>query len=309
MKPVLAALWILSASLCTCVADQEFAVLRTAKDSYTNVVVTRQTDTHLFIMHDGGMATVKLSDLDGKTKSLLGYKDNSKPAGAQPPGALIIEKSGSAVAATSAPKKSKGLPMLFYAGIGVIGGGVGYWFRQRHRPQSVRLVNTTSLLKTSAPARSQGSTQTRIRTRDTAPASGGRDAHGRQTMSEEAERYLEEKHNSQWPFRAARYSTFLPVLILVSAYAARASHGVESKITFGVVTLILIGTGLYLGIFALWNIRRLGTRNLLIQGLAGTVMNAILISFVIGNISSFNKEVQRARWERAQSSGGVWWKP
>jgi hypothetical protein len=53
-------------------AEEKIPLLHAAGESFTNVIVTRTTATDLFILHDGGMATVEVKNLDEATRVRLG---------------------------------------------------------------------------------------------------------------------------------------------------------------------------------------------------------------------------------------------
>jgi hypothetical protein len=55
-------------------ADEKFDVLQTENGVYTNVTVLTKTRTDIFIQHAGGVANVKLKDLDDKILTQLGYQ-------------------------------------------------------------------------------------------------------------------------------------------------------------------------------------------------------------------------------------------
>src|SRR5262250_942384 len=62
-------------------AEERLPILHAGQRFYTNVLVTQKTPTDLFIMHDGGMATVKVRDLDSATRSRLGLKPTDPHGG------------------------------------------------------------------------------------------------------------------------------------------------------------------------------------------------------------------------------------
>src|SRR5215471_14757161 len=62
-------------------AEERLPILHAGQRFYTNVLVTQKTPTDLFIMHEGGMATVKVRDLDSATRSRLGLRPTDPPAG------------------------------------------------------------------------------------------------------------------------------------------------------------------------------------------------------------------------------------
>jgi hypothetical protein len=54
--------------------DQKFDLLQVGTETYTNVTVTTKAPKYIFIMHSGGMANIKLSELSEETQEQLGYK-------------------------------------------------------------------------------------------------------------------------------------------------------------------------------------------------------------------------------------------
>jgi hypothetical protein len=54
-------------------ADEDMVELKTRTATYTNVTVARKDGTNIYIKHDGGMANVKLGELDPDTQRSLGY--------------------------------------------------------------------------------------------------------------------------------------------------------------------------------------------------------------------------------------------
>jgi hypothetical protein len=63
----------LGAALSARSAEEQFPLLCASDVTYTNAVVTRKTGTHLFIMHQGGMASVKLAECDAAIQTHFGY--------------------------------------------------------------------------------------------------------------------------------------------------------------------------------------------------------------------------------------------
>jgi hypothetical protein len=54
--------------------DVKFDVIETESRTYTNVTVLNKTRTDIFIQHAGGVANLKLKDLDDKILTQLGYQ-------------------------------------------------------------------------------------------------------------------------------------------------------------------------------------------------------------------------------------------
>src|SRR5580765_6046954 len=54
-------------------ADDGVVELKTRTATYTNVTVARKDGTNIYIRHAGGMANVKLGELDPDTQRSLGY--------------------------------------------------------------------------------------------------------------------------------------------------------------------------------------------------------------------------------------------
>jgi len=53
--------------------EEKLEVLRTKTDVYTNVTVTTKAANYVFILHAGGMASVRVADLPLETREQLGY--------------------------------------------------------------------------------------------------------------------------------------------------------------------------------------------------------------------------------------------
>jgi hypothetical protein len=54
--------------------DQKLDLLQVGTQTYTNVTVTTKAPKYIFIMHSGGMANIKISELSEETQEELGYK-------------------------------------------------------------------------------------------------------------------------------------------------------------------------------------------------------------------------------------------
>lgn len=61
--------------------EERVELLQTPRESYTNVVVLSKSQTTLFIRHTGGLATIKVRDLDKSTQLQLGYQLATEVAG------------------------------------------------------------------------------------------------------------------------------------------------------------------------------------------------------------------------------------
>jgi len=65
-------------------ADARFPVLRAAGVSYSNVIVTGTSTKDVFIRHAGGLATLRVTDLDAATRTALGYRASTSASAAEP---------------------------------------------------------------------------------------------------------------------------------------------------------------------------------------------------------------------------------
>jgi hypothetical protein len=75
--------------------EQTFLVLKIGSQVYTNVTVTTQTKTYIFLLHSTGMANIKVSELSPELRETLGY-------GAPP---VTLSKNSAAAAANWAKKE------------------------------------------------------------------------------------------------------------------------------------------------------------------------------------------------------------
>ena len=80
-------------------ADLHFETIKTKTDLYQNVTVTGHNQTDIFIVHSGGMANVKIKDLDPETLWRLGLGEKPLEPG-----------SPEAVAAAEAAAKNSRVP-------------------------------------------------------------------------------------------------------------------------------------------------------------------------------------------------------
>ena len=62
--------------------EDTFPVLKTRTGTYTNVTVTTRAETYIFILHAGGMTSIKVTDLPVDVKLQLGY---AVPESERPP--------------------------------------------------------------------------------------------------------------------------------------------------------------------------------------------------------------------------------
>jgi hypothetical protein len=53
--------------------EETYPLLRTRTATYTNVTVTTKDKTYVFILHSGGMGSIKIADLPNETQEQLGY--------------------------------------------------------------------------------------------------------------------------------------------------------------------------------------------------------------------------------------------
>lgn len=61
-------------------AEDVLPVLQTKTESYEKVTVISRTSTHVFVQHSRGVANIKLSQLDVKTLSALGFSTSEQSA-------------------------------------------------------------------------------------------------------------------------------------------------------------------------------------------------------------------------------------
>lgn len=59
--------------------DPTFAVLKTRTGTYTNVTVTTRAQTYIYIVHSGGMTSVKVADLPAEVRQELAYDPPEAP--------------------------------------------------------------------------------------------------------------------------------------------------------------------------------------------------------------------------------------
>jgi hypothetical protein len=74
--------WLILASGAMAAVEEKFPVLQIGARTYTNVTVTTKAKHYLFILHDGGMASVKPAELSPEAQEQLGYAPGggAKPA-------------------------------------------------------------------------------------------------------------------------------------------------------------------------------------------------------------------------------------
>jgi len=59
-------------------ADHKIDLLQIGTDTYTNVTITTKAAKYVFILHDGGMASIKVTELPADLQEQLGYKAKAK---------------------------------------------------------------------------------------------------------------------------------------------------------------------------------------------------------------------------------------
>lgn len=68
------------------VTEQTFPLFQTKTATYTNVTITSKSADYVFVVHSGGMASVRVQDLPPETKHALGYaapeEKHSRPGAA-----------------------------------------------------------------------------------------------------------------------------------------------------------------------------------------------------------------------------------
>jgi len=69
----LAALLILVPRMVTAAAEEKFGVLQIGAQTYTNVTVTTKAKDYIFLVHSGGMTSLKTAELPPELKERLGY--------------------------------------------------------------------------------------------------------------------------------------------------------------------------------------------------------------------------------------------
>jgi len=65
--------WLIFVSGAMAAVEEKFAVLQIGARTYTNVTVTTKAKNYLFIVHDGGMTSVKPAELSLEMQQQLGY--------------------------------------------------------------------------------------------------------------------------------------------------------------------------------------------------------------------------------------------
>jgi hypothetical protein len=84
-KIVASLLWLAIAScfveptMAAAAADQTFDVFQVGTTVYSNVTVTTKAKRYIFILHQGGMANIPLSDLSPELRAQLGYEPPPPP--------------------------------------------------------------------------------------------------------------------------------------------------------------------------------------------------------------------------------------
>jgi hypothetical protein len=81
MESALAALLILLPVVVAAGEEERFDLLQIGTQTYTNVTVTTKAKNYIFIVHKGGMTSIKTAELPLETKQQLGYAGSgaSKP--------------------------------------------------------------------------------------------------------------------------------------------------------------------------------------------------------------------------------------
>jgi len=79
--------WLLPAT--SVFGEDHFQVLKVGTHTYTNVTVTSKANTYIFILHNGGMQSLKVADLPPDVARTLGYAPAEDPAA---PGTLTLTK-------------------------------------------------------------------------------------------------------------------------------------------------------------------------------------------------------------------------
>ena len=80
----------LQPALAARLVDQTFPVLKTKTATYTNVTVTTRADSYVFIVYDGGMASIKVSNLSTEAQRALGYLVTEPAEPIQKPGPAVV---------------------------------------------------------------------------------------------------------------------------------------------------------------------------------------------------------------------------
>jgi hypothetical protein len=74
--------WLVFVSVAMAAVEEKFAVLQIGARTYTNVTVTTRAKSYVFILHDGGMASIKPAELPLEIQDQLGYAPGG---GTKPP--------------------------------------------------------------------------------------------------------------------------------------------------------------------------------------------------------------------------------
>ena len=100
--------------------------------------------------------------------------------------------------------------------------------------------------------------------------------------------------SEQKPFaaRVAALSVFIPLRTFAMNALALASGSVAIGYRAGVLSMALYPIALILGVLALLGVRKHGTRGILVRGLLGVTLNALLIIFAIVTISHARQTAQ-----------------
>jgi hypothetical protein len=89
--------------------DQTFPLLKTKTATYTNVTVTTRAESYVFIVFDGGMASIKVSNLSLEAQRALGYIPAEPDPAIEKPGPTVVAARQSIVANIPIPAQMESL--------------------------------------------------------------------------------------------------------------------------------------------------------------------------------------------------------
>ena len=103
---------LLQPALAARVVDQTFPLLKTRTATYTNVTVTTRAESYVFIVYDGGMTSIKVSNLSPEAQRALGYAGPETAAPDHKSGPATVSARGSSSAGAPLPPQMQALKEL-----------------------------------------------------------------------------------------------------------------------------------------------------------------------------------------------------
>ena len=91
--------------------DQTFPLLKTRTATYTNVTVTTRAEDYIFIVYDGGMTSVKVSNLSPEARHALGYASAETPTPSTGTGPAVVVARESANPSAQLPAQAQALKL------------------------------------------------------------------------------------------------------------------------------------------------------------------------------------------------------